>query len=244
MWNGKTISVVFGTYREKNSIRTVIEDFFATGLVDEVIVVNNNAEPGTDEEVKKTKARLLHEPRQGYGYAAQRGMREARGEYVVLCEADATYTANDLEKFLIYAREFSVVLGTRTNQSTILSGAAMGFLRKWANIVEAKMIEVLFNTNSLTDVGCNYKLIRREALGQIAHLWRTGSALFTTELILLVVSERIPFVEIPITFRPRIGTSTLTAFWYQLVRWGLVILVFILAFWLRWMAKRTTRLSL
>ena len=57
MYNGKLVSVVFATYREKNSVREVIEDFFnATPFVDEIVVVNNNAEPGTVEEVQKTKA--------------------------------------------------------------------------------------------------------------------------------------------------------------------------------------------
>ena len=66
MFNGKQVSVVLATYREKNSISRSIEEFFQTGLVDEVIVVNNNAESGTDEEVKKTKARIVHESQQKY----------------------------------------------------------------------------------------------------------------------------------------------------------------------------------
>ena len=60
-----------------------IEDYFATGFVDEVVVVNNNAEEGTNEEVKKTKARLVHEQKQGYGYGYQRGIREATGDQEV-----------------------------------------------------------------------------------------------------------------------------------------------------------------
>ena len=51
MWNGKRVSVVLMTYAERDSIRAVIEDFFDTGLVDEVLVVDNNAEAGTVEEV-------------------------------------------------------------------------------------------------------------------------------------------------------------------------------------------------
>ena len=54
MWNGKEVSVVLMTYAERDSIRGVIEGFFATGLVDEVLVVNNNAQAGTDEEVAQT----------------------------------------------------------------------------------------------------------------------------------------------------------------------------------------------
>ncbi len=46
MWNGKEVSVVLMTYAERDSIRGVIEGFFATGLVDEVLVVDNNAQAG------------------------------------------------------------------------------------------------------------------------------------------------------------------------------------------------------
>ena len=55
MWNTKTVSVVFSTYRERASIRKEIEDFFATGVVDEIVVVNNNAEPGTDDAAPGTE---------------------------------------------------------------------------------------------------------------------------------------------------------------------------------------------
>ncbi len=49
MWKGRTVSVILMTYAEKDSIRSVIEGFAATGVVDEIVVVNNNAQPGTAE---------------------------------------------------------------------------------------------------------------------------------------------------------------------------------------------------
>lgn len=234
MYNDKLVSVVFATYREKNSVRRVIEDFFASGFVDEIIVVNNNAEPGTEEEVKKTKARMVYEPRQGYGYTYQTGIAEARGDYILLCEPDGTFVGSDVERFLVYAKTgFDVVLGSRTGQNTPLSGADMGLGRKFANVLEAKTIEILFNTNSLTDVGCTYKLFTKQALKKLSPLWRTRNSLFATELVLLTVSENMKFIEIPITFRKRIGASTFTDKWYKLAKWGIHIQLHIFAFWLR-----------
>src|SRR3954470_13619179 len=86
MWQGKRVSVVLMTYNERDSIRATIEGFFATGLVDEVLVVNNNAAAGTSEEVALTRAREVLETRQGYGWASRRGLREARGGLLVLAE--------------------------------------------------------------------------------------------------------------------------------------------------------------
>jgi len=48
MWKNKSISIVLPTYNEKDSIARDINDFFETGYVDEVIVVNNNAVEGTE----------------------------------------------------------------------------------------------------------------------------------------------------------------------------------------------------
>ena len=62
MWNGHDVSVVLMTYAERDSIRDVIERFFQTGVVDEVVVVDNNAQAGTREEVEKTQARIVYEP--------------------------------------------------------------------------------------------------------------------------------------------------------------------------------------
>src|SRR5436309_4162002 len=84
-WRGHRISVVFPTYNERESIRSAILDFASTGVVDEIVVVNNNAAAGTSEEVNAaieqvpdgTLVREVHEYRQGYGYAIQRGLREA-----------------------------------------------------------------------------------------------------------------------------------------------------------------------
>ena len=81
------------TYREKDSIKEKIEDFLATELVDEVIVSNNNAEKGTDEEIRKIrsdKIKIIYEHRQGYGYALQSALLAASGDLVVSIEPDAT----------------------------------------------------------------------------------------------------------------------------------------------------------
>ena len=84
MWKNQRVSVVFSTYNEKESIKDSINEFFDSGYVDEVIVVNNNAADGTDEEVKKTKAKLFHEKKQGYGYGYQRALKEAPLDIIII----------------------------------------------------------------------------------------------------------------------------------------------------------------
>lgn len=242
MYNGKLVSIVFATYREKQSIRRVIEDFWKTGFVDEIIVVNNNAEPGTDEEVKKTKAQIIYEKRQGYGYAFQAGLKVAKGDYVIICEPDGSFLARDLERFLVFSKDFDVVLGSRTSLIPSLSFAGMGVIRKFANVIEAKTIEILFNTNALTDVGCAYKLFQRKALRKISKLWRIQkSPLFNTELTLLVVREQISFVEIPVTYLQRVGKSSIVANWFQVIKWAVLIQLYTLYFWIEAVSQKKSK---
>ncbi|MBI4213727.1 MAG: glycosyltransferase family 2 protein, partial [Chloroflexi bacterium] len=164
MWQGHQISVILPTYNEKDSVRRTIDDFFETGVVDEVLVVNNNAAPGTSDEVALTRAKEVFEPRQGYGFAIQRGLSEASGDYLVVCEPDGTFLARDLFKLLVFAEDVDIVYGTRTINTFIWTGANMGFLLRWGNWAVAKLMEFLFNSISLSDVGCTMRLITRPAL--------------------------------------------------------------------------------
>ena len=233
MWNGRTVSVVLGTYAEKDSIRGVIEGFFATGVVDEVLVVNNNAEPGTGEEVDKTRARQVFEPKQGYGHSYQRGLAEATGDLLILAEPDGTFLPRDATKLLTYSDDCDAVFGTRTTREMIWSGANMGTFLKWGNWAVAKLVEVLFNTSHLSDVGCTYRLLTRETLEKIQPKFSVGGSHFGPELMLLVITSGARVVEVPVNYLPRVGKSSVTGDLGKAVKLGFQMIGFILRFRLR-----------
>src|SRR5918998_237897 len=221
MWNGKDVSVVLPTYAERGSIRDVIERFFATGYVDEVVVVDNNAEPGTREEVARTRARLVAEPRQGYGHATRRGLLEARGELVVVSEPDGTFLPEDIVKLLVYSNECDAVFGTRTTRELIWADANMDWLLRWGNWAVAKLIEVLFNTNHRSDVGCTYRVLRRPVAQHVARNMRVGGSHAGVEIMLLVITSGARYVEVPLNYLPRVGVSSVTGKRVVAVRVGL-----------------------
>ena len=233
MWNGRTVSVVLGTYAEKDSIRGVIDDFFATGVVDDVVVVNNNAEPGTKEEVEQTPARQVFESKQGYGHAYRRGLAEATGDLLILCEPDGTFLARDALKLLAFAEDCDAVFGTRTTRELIWDGANMGTFLKWGNWAVAKLVEVLFNTSHLSDVGCTYRLLTRETLEKIQPKFSVGGSHFGPELMLLVIASGARVVEVPVNYLPRVGESSVTGDPVKAVKLGLQMIAYILAFRLR-----------
>ncbi len=230
MWNENSVSVVLMTYAERDSIRGVIEGFFATGVVDEVLVIDNNAQPGTAEEVGRTPARLVQEPRQGYGHATRRGLAESRGDLVVLAEPDGTFRPQDIMKLLVYSDECDAVLGTRTTRELIWAGANMAFFLRWGNWAVAKLIEAVFNTSHLSDVGCTYRLLRRELADHVAANMTVGGSHAGAEIMLLTIASGARFVEVPVNYLPRVGVSSVTGRPVLAVAVGLRMMLLVLRF--------------
>lgn len=213
MYKNKTVSIVIPTYNEAGSIRAIIDGFFATGVVDEVVVIDNNALGNTKQEVAKTNARLVDEKEhQGYGHAMMRGLYEAKCDLIITTEGDGTFLPSDLGKFLSYTDEFSVVFGSRTSRAIIWSGAFMPFPVRLGNWAVAKTLEVFFNCPTLTDVSCSYKLISKEVRDNIIDLFplSNGKSAFSIELMIWIIQRGYMPVEIPIIFKERVGTSMYT----------------------------------
>lgn len=230
MWNSKTISVILPTYNEKDSIKKVIKDFEKLGIIDEILVVNNNAVEGTSEQIGGTSAREVFEGVPGYGSAIQRGFKDAKCELIFVCEPDDTFVANDVYKFLAYINDVDVVYGSRTTKNFIGKGANMGRFLKWGNWFVAKMMEVLYCTNSLSDVGCTFRLIKRSALKKIQGNFRIKSGFFGPEMMLLTKHFDIPFVQIPIKYQARVGESSYTGDLKKAFILGMKMIWFILTF--------------
>ena len=237
----RTVSVVLPTYNEKESIRGVIEDFFRTGAVDEVLVINNNAAPGTSEEVQAaaaelpsgTKLREIHEARQGYGFAIQRGLREATGDYIVISEPDGTFLGRDTFKLLAYVDDFDVVYGSRTARTFIWRGANMGAWLRWGNWSVAKLMEFLFNSTNLTDVGCTMRLVRRDALARLEGEFTVGGSAFGPEMMLLSLLHGLRVIQVPVNYLPRIGVSSVTGDVRKAFALGLAMIALVLRYRLR-----------
>ncbi len=221
------------TYAERDSIRAVIDGFYETGYVDEVLVVNNNAQPGTSEEVAKTRAREVFESKQGYGNAIRRGLTEANGDLNVLAEPDGTFLPSDLVKLLAYSGECEAVFGTRTTRELIWDGANMGSFLKWGNWAVAKMVEVLFNTSHLSDIGCTYRLLDRRLSDYVEQNMKVGASHAGPEIMMLTIVSGARFVEVPVNYLPRVGVSSVTGSHLTAFRLGLTMIRLILRFRLR-----------
>jgi glycosyltransferase involved in cell wall biosynthesis len=240
-WRGSRISLVLPTYNERDSIRAAILDFAATSVVDEILVINNNAAPGTSEEVAAaaqqvttgTEIREIHEARQGYGFAIRRGLREANGDYIVVSEPDGTFLGRDTFKLLAYVDDFDVVYGSRTARTFIWRGANMGLWLRWGNWGVAKLMELLFNSTNLTDVGCTMRLIRRDALASLDHDFTVGGSAFGPEMMLLSLLHGLRVIQVPVNYLPRIGVSSVTGDLGTAIRLGITMIGLVLRYRVR-----------
>ena len=157
-----------------------------------------------------------------------------------MCEPDATFFGKDVIKLLACYDGFDVVYGTRTSEEVIWTGANIGFFLKWGNYAVAKMMEFLFNTVCLTDVGCTYRLIKRTALREIEPHFTVGGSHFGPEMMLITVIKRVKIVQIPVNYRPRVGESAVTGDLVKAFFLGMRMIGMIWSFRLRSLGRRVS----
>jgi glycosyltransferase involved in cell wall biosynthesis len=208
MHEGKSVSVIIPAYNEEATIRQVVRDFLGHPSTDEVVVVDNNCKDDTAAIAADAGARVVAEAEPGYGCELLRGMAEAKGDLLVLTEADGSFKAHDLPKFLAYLEPGTMVIGTRTTRQMVQQGANMPGLLRWGNVTVAKMLELFWYLSSeprLTDVGCTYRALPRDVFERIRDgLSETGPG-FSPEMMCEVLRHRLRMIEIPINYYARDG---------------------------------------
>jgi glycosyltransferase involved in cell wall biosynthesis len=228
MHDGKSVSIIIPAYNEEATIRQVVRDFLGHPSADEVVVVDNNCKDDTAAIAADAGARVVSESQPGYGCALRRGMAEAKGDLLVLTEADGSFKAHDLPKFLAYLEPGTMVIGTRTTRQMVQQGANMPGLLRWGNVSVAKLLELAWYLSSeprLTDVGCTYRALPRDVFERIrGGLSETGPG-FSPEMMCEVLRRRMRLIEIPIHYFARTaGTSKHSSSYFKIAKTALQFL--------------------
>lgn len=199
------VSVIVPAWNEEDSIGYVVRDFLPH--VDEVIVANNESRDRTAEIAADLGARVLTKKLRGYGEALVLGMDEARGDILVLTEADHSFRSKDLGKILEYMKDADMVIGTRTTRQMIEQGTNMVGLVRWANVAVGKLIEALWWSQEprFTDVGCTYRAIWRDVYEKIRPNLSGVGPEFAPEMMIEVLRIRRRVIEVPVSYYPRVG---------------------------------------
>jgi glycosyltransferase involved in cell wall biosynthesis len=217
MWNKEKVSVVIPARNEEETVREIITEVFATGVVDEIIVVDNNSTDKTKDEILKTKARYVFETQKGYGNALRRGIKEATGDFIVFFDADGNFPAEDILKLLPYTDRFDFVKGTRARKELTEVGIyppIVSWLGIVANFWVSKLQQLLFCGPAITDAGCTLRLHRTKQMRMIEPYFTVGTGHFLAEVTNLAMIARIKMLEVPVNFtKRRGGVSKHGSFW-------------------------------
>lgn len=199
------VSLVIPAYNEAAAIGHVIEDF--ADLVHEIVVAENNSPDGTGDIAREKGAKVISQPFAGYGEALRCALDAATGDILVLMEGDASFTADDLPKILAYMRDADMVIGTRTTKQMIEQGANMDAFLRWGNVLAAKVLQFLWISQEprFTDLGCTYRAIWRDTYLTIRSNLSGKGPEFSPEMMVEVLRAERKIIEIPVTYRPRIG---------------------------------------
>jgi glycosyltransferase involved in cell wall biosynthesis len=207
------VSVVIPCLNEAQGIVAVVSEakqaLEQAGLDGEVIVVDNASEDDSAALAREAGATVVTEPRRGYGSAYLAGLARARGEYIVMLDADGTYPLDRIGEFVDRLRRGAdMVLGSRF-KGTIEPGAMPWPNRYIGNPILTGMLNLLFRSG-VSDAHCGLRALRREAIPKL-QLSATGME-FASEMVIKAGKRRMRIEEVPIGYRVRIGESKLARF--------------------------------
>ena len=240
--------VAIPSYNEGETIGQVVTDYKNQKFVESVIVIDNDSSDNTVEIAKQHGATVIKKnENKGFSHSFVLGLKESLktdANIVVVTEADGTYSGGDLSKLLPYLENSDMVSGSRQTQILTEKGNQNSRFLVWGNIFQAKLIQLKhfsqdhLSVVNLTDVGCIFMIIKRDALlkiiDQLSEMdtekstWNISLRLYTT---LLIIENDLRLIEVPVTFKKRIGKSKIgTGKNLGTIKMGLIFLWVILRY--------------
>ena len=222
--NNSKIGMVIPTYNESKSIENTVKQFLELEVVKYVLVIDNNSSDDTVKIAEKSGAKVIKkEKNKGFAHSVALGLREALKmdvDIIGITESDGTSNAYDIKKMIPYFENCDMVLGTRQNQILTEKGNQNKMMHVWGNFCLAKLIQIKYfsllhaGAINLTDVGCLFRLISKDALEKViddlfckdSDEPLAGIAVHL-HLTMIGIEKDLRVIEVPITFNKRIGES-------------------------------------
>lgn len=210
MNNEIELSVVLPCLNEEETlgacIKKIKEVFARERIKGEIIVSDNGSHDRSMEIARSEGTVLVLESKRGYGAAYLRGLKEARGEYIIMGDSDNTYDFKDIPKFLRYLKNgYDFVMGSRF-KGAIKKGAMSWSHRYIGNPILSGICRLFFHTR-LSDIHCGMRAFTNAAYRKM-RLRATGME-FATEMVVSALRNNLRIYEIPIDYYPRKGESKL-----------------------------------
>ena len=157
------VSVVIPCLNEEDNIERCVTTALAVlaehDIPGEVVVADNASEDRSAEIAARAGARVVHEPRRGYGSAYLAGFAVARGRYIIMGDADLTYDFQEIPRFVEQLDEGAeLVMGDRMDN---IHPGAMPWLHRYVgNPVLTGILNLFFRTG-IKDAHCGMRAVRR-----------------------------------------------------------------------------------
>ncbi len=200
------VSVVMPCLNEADTlaacIRRAQDALTAAAIQGEIVVADNGSSDGSPDIAREMGARVVHVDQKGYGSAIIGGIAAARGRYVVMGDADASYDFAEVPAFVHKLREgYALVQGSRLRAGggQVLRGA-MPFLHRWWGNPMFSWIARHWFGSPITDIHCGLRGFTRELVGALDQ--RCTGMEFASEMIIKATLAGVRIGEIPITLHP------------------------------------------
>ncbi len=234
------LSVVIPCLNEAGTIQHVLETaqrvITEHHISAEIVVADNGSTDGSQATAASLGARVVPVTRRGYGSALMAGIEAARGKYVIMGDADASYDFSEIPRFLDKLREgYDLVQGCRfeSGGGQILPGAMPALHRWWGNPMFSRLAKWWFRV-PVNDVYCGLRGFTREHAARLD--LRSLGMEFAVEMIIKSSLHGARIAEVPITLHPdmrqdrlphlrtfRDGWRTLRFFLMSSPRWLFII---------------------
>jgi len=200
-------SFVLPCRNEEASVGECIDNIrkAARGSSYEIIIVDNSSSDRSAELARRAGARVLEEKRIGYGAALLRGISAARGEIIIMGDADGTYDFSEFKKLVNKLSNSDIVLGSRMNGS--MRRGAMPFLNRYVGNPLLRAILNLFFRARLSDPQTGFRAFRKKTV--MALKLKTTGMEFASEMLINAITKGLRISEVPISYYPRRAPSKL-----------------------------------
>lgn len=197
------VSVVIPCLNEAETLESVIRQVqaaIAKGPLDaEVIVADNGSDDGSQEIAARLGASVVHVSERGYGSALRGGIMAARGEFIVMGDADGSYDFSGIDAFVAKLREGNdMVMGNRFKGG--IQPGAMPWKNRWIGTPVLSALNRLFFRTRIGDVNCGLRGFTKTAFLKM-DLQTTGME-FASEMVIKASLLRMPIAEVPTILRP------------------------------------------